>query len=149
MKDKYRVYAKINLDAIYKKLEETAKKQLIKFHKELETGTYKRIKQNNINSNYWRKRGYKDGLISFSMNSDTIYNLTRALYKPYIGASYIYNDKEIKIWKVRKIEYHANNIEYGKVLKVENGNIKVKTPDGAVEIIEHEFYEIPKEGSYL
>lgn len=135
--------------ALYQKVIKTAKKQVRTFSKSLADGTFQRIKQDDSKANYWRKRGLADGVIRFSMNARTIYNLTRALAKPYIGASYFSGDREIKIWKTRPVENHDDNIEYGKVLKVENGIITVKTPDSAIELIEHEFNPLPAKGDYL
>jgi methionyl-tRNA formyltransferase len=134
---------------LYQKIVDVAKKQVRAFSKSLANGTYQRIKQDDSKANNWRKRGIADGIIHFSMNAKTIYNLTRALAKPYVGAAYLQNDKEIKIWKTRPIENHDENLEYGKVLKVENGVITVKTPDGAIELIEHEFDPLPAKGDYL
>ena len=135
--------------SLYNKVISVAKKQLHSFVPLLENKKYCRILQDNSKANYWRKRNVNDGRISFSMNSETIYNLTRALTRPYVGASYYLNGKEIKIWKVKPVINLDKNIEYGKVLDIRGKIITVKTPDGAIDLIEHEFLEIPKIGDYL
>ena len=38
------------------------------------------------------------------MTSQAIYNLVRALTKPYVGAHINYKEKEIIVWKVEIIE---------------------------------------------
>ncbi|MFQ8877714.1 MAG: hypothetical protein ACLR7N_03875 [Roseburia hominis] len=40
--------------------------------------------------NVWRKRGKRDGEIDWRMSSRAIYNLVRALTKPYVGAHFVY-----------------------------------------------------------
>jgi methionyl-tRNA formyltransferase len=83
------------------------------------------------------------------MNSIAIYNLVRALTRPYIGAHIVYGGNDITIWKVEVIEYMGQNIEPGKVLASDGETIIVKTYDGAIKILEHEFEILPNIGEYL
>lgn len=146
---KFKIKNNDNARTIYDKLLKISKKQVVKIYKDLESGTYKRIKQNDKQSNTWRKRTKDDGIIRFNMNSKTIYNLVRALTYPYVGASLMYKDKEIKIWEVKIKKSNKNNIEFGKVLKVKGNIVRVKTADGAIDIIKHEFTTLPLKGEYL
>ena len=98
---------------------------------------------------FWRKRNENDGLIDFRMSSRNIYNLTRALYKPYVGAHIKYRGRKISIWKVKEINNSNENLVPGSVLKVYENNIIVKSCDGAVEIIEHDFKILPVVGEFL
>ncbi|MCP4118190.1 MAG: methionyl-tRNA formyltransferase [Desulfobacteraceae bacterium] len=134
--------------SLYHKVTELALKQIEDFLPELKKGTYKKEPQPLL-SNVWRKRGIKDGVIDFRMNSYAIYNLVRALTKPYIGAHLDFDKKSIKIWKVEEVNFEQPNIEPGKVLDVDNNNILVKCYDGAIRILEHEFDILPKVGDYL
>ena len=83
------------------------------------------------------------------MSSFALYNLVRALTKPYVGAHIDYQGKEVKIWKLREEAHLSNNLEPGKVLKVEGNEILVKTYDGAVRLIEHDFEQLPTVNDYL
>ena len=137
---------------LYKKITEVAVKQMIYFSKEFElkAENIKKIKQDITAGNSWRKRGKIDGQIDFRMSSEAIYNLVRALTHPYVGAHLILSDeKEVKIWKVIKKSCNFANCEPGKVLDIEGNKILVKTYDGAIQIVEHEFLELPKKGQYL
>ena len=137
---------------LYKKITEVAVKQIISFSKEFELkgNDIERRKQDITAGNSWRKRGRIDGQIDFRMSSEAIYNLVRALTHPYVGAHLILSDeKEVKIWKVIKKSCNFANCEPGKVLDVEDNKILVKTYDGAIQIVEHEFSELPKKGQYL
>lgn len=117
----------------------------------LENGSIRRLKQDDSRSNYWRKRGYKDGEIDWRMSSHKIYDLVRALTKPYVGAHCIQNGQEVKIWKSRIVKDRecVSNLEPGKVLSRNNVSIMIKTGDGIIEVLEHNFKVLPKEGDHL
>ena len=140
-----------NARDLYNKVIRIALKQIEEFIPKLQNKLYKRIKQNPKLSNFWRKRNLDDGMIDFRMNSIAIYNLVRALSKPYIGAHISYKDKNINVWEVKmikKIKYQSN-IESGKVLSVVKNTITVKTHDSAIKILKHEFKKLPTVGEYL
>lgn len=138
---------------LYDKVTKLALSQIEEFIPRLEKKTFKTLKQNHNLSNVWRKRCKNDGLIDFKMSSEAIYNLVRALTKPYIGAHILYKKSEVKVWKVKinKINKNNknNNIESGKVLDINKSNILVKTYDGVIEITHHDFKKTPKIGEYL
>lgn len=136
---------------VYERLIDTALLQIEEFHGQLKSNTYPRIKQDKTAGNSWRKRGKKDGLIDFRMNSATICNLVRALTKPYVGAHLEYNNTDIKIWEVEPVKFEEgkNNIEPGKVLSILENKIEVKTADSAIFLISHEFEELPQIGTYI
>tara|TARA_A100001011_G_scaffold16199_2_gene16822 strand:- start:18680 stop:19564 length:885 start_codon:yes stop_codon:yes gene_type:complete len=125
-------------NSLYKKIEITASKQLKKFFPILKNNKLKPLKQNNKSASYWRKRSNKDGMINWNMSSEVIYNLVRALSKPYPGATFIYKDRLIKLWKCKIISYKNCNIEPGKVLNTKNNQILVKTSNGAISLLEIE-----------
>lgn len=135
--------------SLYSKVIDIALLQIEEFVPKLKNKTYMRIEQKHNLSNTWRKRGKEDGKIDFRMSSKAIYNLVRALAKPYVGAHIEYQNKDISIWKVQILENTQNNIETGKVLETKDNTLIVKTYDGAIEILEHEFNKLPKTGEYL
>jgi len=142
----------INDDArdLYDKVVNNSLKQLEEIFPKLKNKTFETTKQNHELANTWRKRNKIDGKIDFRMTSKAIYNLVKALSEPYIGAHIEFKEKEIKVWKVKIIKTKKeNNIESGKVLDVNNRNILVKTYDGCIEIVNHEFNELPNIGDYL
>jgi len=138
-----------NARSLYDKVSDIALIQIEEFVPALEEGVYTRVKQNEKESNSWRKRSQLDGEIDFRMNSCSIYNLTRALTRPYVGAHIKYNDTNYSVWKVKESDDFQENIESGKVLKVVDDVFTVKSYDGAIEIIEHDFKKVPKVGEYL
>jgi len=136
-------------NTLYQKIINVALLQIDDFIPKLENKTFTKIRQNHTQSNVWRKRGKADGKIDFRMSSEAIYNLVRALTKPYIGAHIEYKGQDINIWKVKVVKNMQINLESGKVLKIKDNSIVVKTYDGAIEILEHDFKDLPSEGEYL
>ena len=135
--------------SLYDKVSNIALRQIETFLPKLQNNSFEIIKQKNDLANVWRKRGKVDGRIDFRMTSRAIYNLVRALTKPYVGAHVEYNGQDISIWKVEEVEFDQNNIEFGKVLENDGKSIVVKTYDKAIKIIDHGFKELPKVGEYL
>ena len=135
--------------SLYDKVSNIALRQIETFLPKLQNNSFETIKQNNDLANVWRKRGKRDGKIDFRMISRAIYNLVRALTKPYVGAHVEYNGQDISIWKVEEVEFDQNNIEFGKVLENDGKSIVVKTYDKAIKIIDHDFKELPKVGEYI
>ena len=147
---KFKIQYNDDAKSLYNKVTRIALDQIESFFpKKLLTKNFQLIRQNNSNSNIWRKRSKFDGQIDFRMSSNAIYNLVRALTKPYIGAHLTYNGKDIKIWKVKEKQFSKNNYEFGKIINVKGRNLFVKTYDGAIEIVDHEFVTLPKKGEYL
>ena len=134
---------------LYSTIINIALRQIQEFVPKLESGTYIRIPQDHSKANIWRKRTKNDGKIDFRMTSRAIYNLVRSLTKPYVGAHVVYKGEEYKVWKSKERKSKAINLEPGKVLAVEDNIITMKTGDGSVDLIEHEFKIIPRVGEYL
>ena len=137
---------------LYNKILDIAKDQVIKFTNDFENNCAYRKKQDISNSNNWRKRNLKDGCIDFRMGAQTIYNLVRALTKPYVGAHFFYNGKEYKVWNTKVIPDDAGlycNIEFGKVLEVySKESFLIKTGYGLLKVLECDKIYL-KMGDYL
>ena len=124
-------------ETLYKKVMAVAVVQLIDVVNSFEQNNAMFISQDGKVGNSWRKRGKKDGEIDWRMSSRGIYNLVRALTKPYVGAHFCYDNKEYKVWKVREIyDDHYKNIEPGKVLCcISKNQFVVKTGDNLIEVM--------------
>jgi methionyl-tRNA formyltransferase len=134
---------------LYDKITDTALRQIQEFVPQLEQGNFQRQPQDHAQANIWRKRGKKDGKIDFRLSSRNIYNLVRALTKPYVGSHLEYHGQEIKIWKAEEHEYSVSNIEPGKVVFAERDSIVVKCGDKSIRLIEHELEQLPRVGEYI
>lgn len=134
---------------VYDKITDIALTQLTAFVPQLENKSFNRVKQYHDLANIWRKRLKRDGQIDFRMTSVAIFNLVRALTKPYVGAHIEYQGKDIVVWKAEMAPFDRNNIEPGTVLEVGANAILVKTYDGAIRLLNHQFDTLPTVGEYL
>ncbi len=105
--------------------------------------------QNDKNANSWRKRDKEDGKIDFRMSSNSIYNLVRALSKPYIGAHFVHQNHEYKVWSALEENCSFRNTEPGKILDIKSKKILVKTGENAIWLVDHEMENFPEIGEYL
>lgn len=135
---------------LYDKVMEKAVLQISKLIKAINNNLIDFKSNDFVEGNTWRKRNKEDGKIDWRMSSRGIYNLVRALTKPYVGAHFVYKDKEYKVWKAREIiTNNYKNIEPGKVIKViSNTNFWVKTEDNIIEVLECDKICL-KEGEYV
>ena len=136
-KKKIYIANKDDAKKLYTKLVNSALKQLKFFLPKLENKKKIFLKKNKFNiGNYWRKRSEIDGQIDWRMNAKNIYNLTRALTKPYPFSHFIFKKKKINVLKAKIIKYKNLNIEPGKILKFKNDKyITIKCGEDALKII--------------
>ncbi len=89
---------------------------------------------------YYSKRTEKDGEIDWSKDVFTIYNLIRAVTKPYPGAYSFCSGEKVKIWRAQpfdtRIDYPSG--EYGQIIYVFNKDLVVKCHSGLLLIKEYE-----------
>lgn len=136
--------------ALYGRLTATALRQVSRFTRRLADGTAEPRRQDHSLANTWRKRGRPDGQIDWRMPARGIHNLVRALARPYPGAHCLRDGAEVKVWRTRPLPSEGlENLEPGKVLRSAPSGIVVKCGEGAIELVEHGFADLPPEGSYL
>jgi len=134
---------------LYAKVTETALAQIEEFVPMLAARSFPRWKQDHSLANTWRKRNPADGRIDWRMSAQSIHNLVRGLAKPYVGAHFLANDKEIKVWKSVVFGDVPMNIEPGKVLMQSAIGPVVKCGEGAICLLITEPTFEPVVGSYL
>lgn len=149
IQDKVRIEYKDDAASLLEKLKETATTQMRTLINEMAKGQLRVGGDVTKKGNIWRRRTGVDGSIDFRMHSSTIYNLTRALTRPYVGAHVQIDNKNFRVWRVEEEQFDAPNIEPGKILAIDNGNISVKTADGSILLIDHEISGNVRVGSYL
>lgn len=120
---------------LYERMTQTALKQIEKFLPILVSGSFKRAPQDHSKANYWRKRSRIDGQIDWRMPAQSIHNLVRGLAKPYVGAHFIYNKNDVKVWLSEPVQEATLNIEPGKILTVDALGIVVKAGIDAVRLV--------------
>jgi methionyl-tRNA formyltransferase len=121
---------------LYDKLLCTAKHQLTQLIPQLVRGDLVRLKQDDSQSNLWRKRSINDGLIDWSLPAESIRNLVRGLTRPYVGAHFTFNDQQIKLWKCEVIKSAYEEAVPGQILEQCEGMTTIQTGLHSILIIE-------------
>jgi methionyl-tRNA formyltransferase len=117
------------------------------FKKELPSllqGTNKRIKQNNMRATYYGQ--YQNFLrkINWYDSIEKIGNQIRAFTRPYKGAISAIGDKNIVIWKCKKIVFNFPLAGPGKIVKINpDGSFIVSGVDGFLSILQYEIEGVP------
>lgn len=114
-------------NTLYQKILAVGAAQVIEVATELATDSAKPIVQDHQLATSWRKRSRSDGLIDWRMHAQSIYNLVRALTRPYPGAEFRVDEHMVQVWRAAVCATpYPSNAEPGKVLAVENGEVIVK-----------------------
>ena len=134
----------------YYKVQICLRKMLLKNLPLIFENKVKAIKQDHTKATYYPKRTPKDGVIRWSKPTNEIYNLIRAVTKPYPGA--FTPNKEVMIWKSQpfdsKISYP--NSKEGEVIEIfDDKSFVVKTIDSSLYITEYESPTLLKIGDIL
>ncbi|ASS73948.1 formyl transferase [Tumebacillus algifaecis] len=135
--------------SLYQKLGDVALGQISVFTKQLASGDYPRIPQDHSGANTWRKRGRRDGEIDWRMSAERIHNLIRALTRPYVGAHFLWQGEEVKVWRSELSALGQANLEPGKVLRADADGVVIQCGAGALKLVKHELATLPEEGTYL
>lgn len=115
----------------------------------LTTGRLRLLPQDEAHANHWRKRSAADGQIDWRMSAHSVYNLVRALSRPYPGADLVLGGRPAKVWKCAVALAGSPNQEPGKVLAVSGREVTIKCGVGAICLTEHELPALPAPGDYL
>ncbi len=102
---------------------------------------FKPQKQMAIQPSYYPKRTAEDGLIFWNRSTKEIYNLIRAVTKPFPGAFTFLNDKKIEIWEAQPFDTRLFDpyIFPGTILHVfDNGDFIVKTGTDSLLVTNYE-----------
>ena len=118
--------------SLYNKIILNASKQIKQIIRDLKKNKINQIKQNYKAENYWRKRNVDDGKIDWRMSANNIYNLVRALSKPYSGAHFFFKNKKIILWKSFIVKFKNRNIEPGRVIFFFKSKPVVKCGENAI-----------------
>lgn len=135
--------------SLYNKVTKTALNQIKDFVPRIESGSFFRQKQDESLANVWRKREVNDGLIDWRMSAETVHNLVKGLSNPYIGAHFVTEGKEIKVWKTMPIYDSPTNLEPGKVISIAEMGPIVKCGLGAICLLSTSPELKIIEGTYL
>lgn len=134
--------------SLYQKIKSLASDAINEFLPQLANGTAPRVRQDHSKATYWRKRTEKDGEALWnSFTSSQVFNLVRALTKPYVGAHTNLRGQKLLIWRsILMPESEIMSFQKfrpGEVCAVRDDGFVVKTIDGSILITD---YEVANQG---
>lgn len=125
---------------LYQKIKYLASEAIAEFLPQLAQNNLPRIQQDHSKATYWRKRTEADGEIDWSSGTLQVYNLIRALTRPYVGAHTFLGEHKLIIWRT-KLAMEAilpSDVQAlpGKVVAGINNHLFVRAGDGWLELLE-------------
>lgn len=111
------------------------------YYNHLISNTFTLTKQQNVQPTYYPKRNAEDGVIFWDRETVEVYNLVRAVTKPFHGAFTFLDDYRLTIWKLFPFDYGLFDVYIvpGTILHVFlNGDFIVKTGDGSVLVTDYD-----------
>ncbi len=136
---------------LYQNVLTNIKFQIKEFTLQLANNTAEFKVQDHSKATSWRKRTRKDGLIDWRMRAEDIYNLIRALSKPYPGAEFEFLGDLVPVLRSKVSDNQfLKNIEPGTILEAGNHRILVKSGGNtAIWLLDLEMKKLPLLGEYL
>lgn len=123
--------------SLYKKLEKSTESLLDEKIEDVVSGRCRAIPQDEAQATVYKSRKPEDGRINWGMPSDRIYNLIRAVTKPYPGAFSFLKGEKIIIWKAKVFrgQLSSKPAQPGQIFKYRD-RLYIKTGDGWLRVIE-------------
>lgn len=122
--------------SLHVKIKALASQGIKEFLPKLQDGTAPRLPQDHSQASYWRKRTEADGLIDWTNSVLGIYNLVRALTRPYPGAHTFIGRERVIVWKSRIRSKLPIDIKLpGEIVAETPGGFLVQCGDGILEIL--------------
>jgi methionyl-tRNA formyltransferase len=122
---------------LYDKICKTTVSVVIEGYELIKSGKAYPISQKQHRGSYTCSRSPQDGLIDWSKPTKDIYNLIRALEKPYPGAFTYYLEKKLVIWRAKTIkspDTYTGRIP-GKVISInKDRTVDILTGDGIIRL---------------
>jgi methionyl-tRNA formyltransferase len=143
------IHAEDDAGSLYSRMTAVALSQIEEFLPLLSAGTFVRRPQEQGSGNTWRKRGRQDGQIDWRMSAQSIHNLVRGLTRPYVGAHFMRDGQDIRVWRAEITETFQPNLEPGKVLASDARGVVVNTGQGAIRLLQIEPSVHMSVGEYL
>ncbi|OYY94502.1 MAG: formyl transferase [Hydrogenophilales bacterium 28-61-23] len=143
------ILAEDDAGSLYSRMTAVALSQIEEFLPLLSACTFVRRPQEQGSGNTWRKRGRQDGQIDWRMSALSIHNLVRGLTRPYVGAHFMRDGQDIRVWRTEITETFQPNLEPGKVLASDARGVVVNTGQGAIRLLQIEPSVNMSVGEYL
>lgn len=136
LQDRFPLSLDDDAGTFYRKTMDSARTLLPRAVKLLESGHPPRIPQDPAHATILRKRTADDSRIEWRGNARGVYNLVRALTRPYVGASARLGGRDVIVWRARRSDAPGGTVEPGTIVRVGGGIMSVATGDGTIDLLE-------------
>ena len=100
------------------------------------SGRAPRIPQDHAAATQYGRRRPADGLIDWRSSAWQIYNLVRAVTRPFPGAFTFYEGRRVTVWEARPPRHEGSPGPPGRILGVgADDNLRVATGDGILDVV--------------
>ncbi len=128
---------------LYEKIMELATRGIGEILSLLERGELKGTPQDHSRATYWPKRSEEDGEINWSGSARTVWNLVRALTRPYVGAHTFCGASRLTVWRASAVSESplsagAEGSIPGQIVELGPDGPIVRTGDGFIRMEESE-----------
>jgi methionyl-tRNA formyltransferase len=103
-------------------------------------------KQNDSKASYFRPRTPQDGRIDWSRDGIDVYNLIRALVKPWPGAYTYMKNKKIIFWSAR-FEACSHDFSPGTIIDISDSNLIISVNNGKLSV--NKYMSLDKNGNEI
>lgn len=124
--------------SFYERMTQAGERMMPEMVRLIESGHPPRVPQDASKATYLRKRGSDDGWVDWRRSTADVHNLIRGLTRPYVGATTELDGAPVRLWKARRVGGPVPEAAPGTVLGLAPGAARVRTGDGAVDILDSE-----------
>ncbi|MCD6280981.1 MAG: formyltransferase [Deltaproteobacteria bacterium] len=130
--------------SLYKKLESAAKEMLDEVLPDMREGNILKKPQALEDGSYFGGRRPEDGRIDWGMPAKEIYNLIRAVTRPYPGAFGYIDSKKVFFWWAKPVTTEHLGLSPGEIGITDGGMVQIGTGKGVILP-----YEVEVDGTVL
>jgi len=128
-----------DVGTLYARIKALASEAIAELLPALAAGTAPRRRQDERLATYWHRRTPADGEIHWDASSWQIYNLIRALTRPYVGAHTYLQGEKLVVWRSELVAGgRTGRAAPGTIVSVQGRDVEVATGDGMLRLVEYD-----------
>lgn len=110
------------------------------------SGSAGSVPQDSSRATFYRPLRRCDGAIRWFLPAESVYNLVRALVRPWPGAWAVLGGREVTVWSCEVVDRDGDNGVPGKILEASGSELIVQCGKGIVKLTDWEGTASPRKG---